>query len=66
MNYPVTDLLDYERGAICDRCERPFNLGEPYATVLEGMISDYPVGVAICLPCATTFVEADPERKAAS
>lgn len=63
MNFPLTDQLDYERGAICDRCERPFNLGEPYATVLEGMISDSPVGVAICLPCATTFVEADSERE---
>lgn len=55
--YPVTDQLDYERGAICPRCRRRFNLGEPYATIIEGVASRGEViGEAVCLPCATSEV----------
>ena len=54
-NFPVTDRLDYERGAICPRCRRRFNLGEPYATIIEGVASRGEIiGEAVCLPCATS------------
>ena len=51
VEYPVIHPFDVERGAVCEDCDRPFRLGDRYASRLLGIAGGIPVTEAVCLPC---------------
>jgi hypothetical protein len=49
--YPVIHPGDVERGAVCMDCDRPFRLGDRYASRLLSIAGDIPVTEVVCLRC---------------
>jgi hypothetical protein len=48
---PIVDATEVTRQTVCMDCDRPFELGERYASRLTGFVGDVPVTETICVPC---------------
>jgi hypothetical protein len=49
--YSVIHPFDVEMGAVCEDCDRPFRLGDRYASRLLGIARGIPVTETVCLSC---------------
>ncbi len=58
-SYPAIHPFDVEMGAVCEDCDRPFRLGDRYASRLLAIVGDIPATEAICLPCESKAIGAD-------
>lgn len=48
---PLVLAEDVQRGAACPRCDRYFQEGERYSTLLIGFMHDVPITEVVCERC---------------
>jgi hypothetical protein len=51
LTFPIVDEASFPHGLACMVCDRPINVGEPYAETFEAMADDDTVTILTCVYC---------------